>query len=331
MSDVPDADAARTDPERTDADAPSDPGVASGGNDGTPKEPHSGGDCDFDDFGEFEEGDDLQEAVPQEQENEAAAATSVRPLQIFPGADIAAQVHELLPVEFGPHAPGLGDEDIRQLEGPAQVLVTESSRTLFRELQAEDPKPAILLNWTRSQTRRQQMLALGVPINLDEMLGGDSQHKELPPLELQIESVPQADPGGISSPATGSDAAAPVSQPESLGDRRRRELGVDVPVVDTERIEHVTQLSEDDLKLQSLPALRNLVKELQALSAQTTDLLAYYLMLRDMFTADSEMYNATIKDLVAGASSRVASRRRGSLGFIGRGLTDSSSGRSTPT
>lgn len=331
MSDVPGADAAHTDPEPTEAGVPSDAGAVNGGNDVPQKESHSAGDGEFDDFGEFEDGDDFQDAGAQEQENEAAAKSSVRPLRIYDGADIAAQVQELLPAEFGPHAPGLGDEDIRQLEGPAQVLVTESSRTLFRELQAEDPKPALLLNWTRSQTRRQQLLALGVPINLDEMLGGDAQHKELPPLELQIESAPQADTGGISSPATGSDAAAPAPQTESLGDRRRRELGVDVPVVDTERIEQVTQLSEDDLKLQSLPALRNLVKELQALSAQTTDLLAYYLMLRDMFTADSEMYNGMIKDLVAGASSRVSSRRRGSLGFIGLGRTDSSSGRSTPT
>lgn len=161
MSDVPDADAARADPETKDAGAPSDAGAVSDSNDDAQRDSHGAVDGDFDDFGDFEEGDDFQDAVVQEQENDAAAESSVRPLQIYPGAYISAQVQELLPVEFGPHAPGLGDEDIRQLEGPAQVLVTESSRTLFRELQAEDPKPALLLNWTRSQTRRQQLLALG--------------------------------------------------------------------------------------------------------------------------------------------------------------------------
>ncbi|WFD34848.1 hypothetical protein MCUN1_001692 [Malassezia cuniculi] len=283
-----------------------------------------------DDFGDFEEG----EAEIEEQPTPTPAPAtlpepSAKPIDIEASIDVlTTQMQLLLPPEFGPNAPGLGQDDIRQVEGASQVLVTESSRTLFRELHVEDAPPALPLNWKRSQTRRQQLIALGVPINLDEV-----QQKELPPLELHIEPTQAPEPENPQSATpVAAEKPAPAVPQERQADRRRRELGVDVPVVDAERIKQVTALTEEDLKLQSLPALRNLVKELQTLSAQTTELLAYHLMLRDMFSADSETYNAMIKDLVAGASSRVANRRRGSLNFIGRSnRPGTSSGRSTPS
>lgn len=321
---------------------------------GTDAAPESTADADFDDFGDFEEGEFEQTPAPapaparesEPMEASAPVDPGVKPLEIDgqSAESIATQVHELLPTDFGINAPELGQEDIRQVEGLSQVLVTESSRTLFRDLHGEESLPTQMLSWKKSQTRRQQLIALGVPINLDEVLGGDAQQKELPPLELHVESAPAPAPApeaaaaAASAPASDtpeSSVQTPESAPvpgERLGDRRRRELGVNVPFVDSERIEQITRLTEDDLKLQSLPALRSLVKELQALSTQTTELLAYHLMLRDMFTADSDMYNAMIKDLVAGASTRVASRNRGSLSFMSRSSRPGTpTGRNTPT
>lgn len=338
--------------QNTDApdEASSKPTAASEGTDAAPE---STADADFDDFGDFEEGEFEQTPAPAPaRESEPVEASApvdpgVKPLEIDgqSAESIATQVRELLPTDFGVNAPELGQEDIRQVEGLSQVLVTESSRTLFRELHGEESLPTQMLSWKRSQTRRQQLIALGVPINLDEVLGGDAQQKELPPLELHVESAPAPVPApeaaaaaAASVPASDtpeSSVQAPESAPvpgERLGDRRRRELGVNVPFVDSERIEQITRLTEDDLKLQSLPALRSLVKELQALSTQTTELLAYHLMLRDMFTADSDMYNTMIKDLVAGASTRVASRKRGSLSFMSRSSRPGTpTGRNTPT
>ncbi len=62
----------------------------------------------------------------------------------------------------------------------------------------------------------------------------------------------------------------------------------------------------DQLTLQGLPDLRRLSEEMKQLTTSTSALLTYYLTLRDAHKADAETYNAMIRDLVAGATSKFA-------------------------
>lgn len=153
-------------------------------------------------------------------------------------------------------------------------------------------------------------MALGVPVNLDEVhassQGGGAA--ALPPLELH---VPGAAPHNAapSESAASTTSSAPRAQ-ESWGERRRRELGLQLRPVPSERIDALLQLREDDLTLQPLPALQELVKEMHALTAQLGETLQEHLTVRDAFASEAETFHARIRDLVAGASTKLATKAK---------------------
>ena len=163
-----------------------------------------------------------------------------------------------------------------------------------------------------------------MPINLDEVHSDTWSHREaLPPLELHVEQPAPR----LGAPGTRGDEASARGAPEGWGERRRCELGIaEPPHVSMERIDAVLKLSEDDLTLQTLPELRELVRELKSLSSQLGEALQYYLTVRDAFLSDAEMYNGMIRDLVAGASNKIAATRKAEKrGLIGRGARRSGS------
>ena len=141
--------------------------------------PEDGGD---DDFGDFEEGD-----VPAE--TSAPAPVEMPSLPLSTDAQdphMRDAIRDVLPYDFT-HVEGVQgnvvEESMRQVEGLSQILVSERSRAMFRELSTHDVTNATL-DWRRSHTRRQYLISLGVPINLDEM---QCPTKEvLPPLELHV-------------------------------------------------------------------------------------------------------------------------------------------------
>lgn len=63
-------------------------------------------------------------------------------------------------------------------------------------------------------------------------------------------------------------------------------------------------MPEDRLVLKTLPELRAMVSEMTTLSKQSSDLLAHHLMIREAFNADGEVFHATIRELVADASTK---------------------------
>ncbi|WFD32707.1 hypothetical protein MSPP1_003757 [Malassezia sp. CBS 17886] len=273
-----------------------------------------------DDFGDFAEGTeaDAQDAEPAAETLPDAVSAGAPPAVLSLASTdlghLAEQMHRLLPRDFYDatvHARGVEEdvvkEGMRQVEGLSQVLVTNTSRTLFRELQTPVPLPAQPLDWTRSQTRRQLLIMLGVPVNLDEVLRADTWSRQagLPPLELHLE--PDAAPG---TPPEHDEDDAPSGERERWGERRRRQLGLSRPELDTARVDAVAQITEDQLTLQTLPELHELVHELQTLNTQASDVLAYHLTVREAFASDAEMYHTMIRDLVAGATNKVASARK---------------------
>ena len=87
-------------------------------------------------------------------------------------------------------------------------------------------------------------------------------------------------------------------------------MGLQEPSLPTGRIETILHMSEDDIKLLTLPELRELVREAESLSKRMGDALQYYLVMREAFTSDSEMFHGIIRDLVVGASHKVAARAK---------------------
>ncbi|KAJ1034592.1 hypothetical protein NDA18_001448 [Ustilago nuda] len=265
--------------------------------------------------------------------------------------DLAESVQALLPHSSAAERE-LTNVALRQVEGPSQVLVSEGSRQLWEDLSSfPSVKP---MDWVRSKTRRDYLISMGIPVNLDEIhscfASGFRGSKQLPPLQLKYDSsanclgsshdsngsVPQRSLSlKVSGTCSGSSSAAQRSASasnsprngnsspalgsstnrERIAERRREELGLGpAPQVDLGRAEELVKKTEDQLTLLSLPALKTLLRELKTLTTSTSSLLTHHLTLRESYQADSEMYNSMIKELVTGAANRFSGGSGGSGG-----------------
>ncbi|WFD44998.1 hypothetical protein MPSI1_003674 [Malassezia psittaci] len=215
----------------------------------------------------------------------------------------------------------LSREPFREIEGLSQVLVNEPSRKLFAELGEPAPIASTPLNWTQSATRRQHLISLGIPVNLDEVHETSRTQKVMPPLKLHVEAPKdtsnEVDSSGgalTNEPPTVSSRTSRTEEDSSA--RTPRE---EPPNVNMERVEQLINLSESQLVLKSLTELREIAREMRSLTQQTSNLLAHHLMVREALNSDSEMLNGMIRDLVAGASTKHASTNKHSKrGFLSR-------------
>jgi hypothetical protein len=104
------------------------------------------------------------------------------------------------------------------------------SRNMWHSLTSQ-PKVRPV-DWMRSSTRRQHLIALGIPINLDEVRVGDGAGtKSLPPLSLKLDKKQ-------------GDASNGRQVPPRNGTPDSREAKV--PVLDTKRATELTSLTEGE-------------------------------------------------------------------------------------
>lgn len=180
-----------------------------------------------DDFGDFGDFGDAETADPAGFEDENVFGEEVQiagpsshsewhplRLDLLPSRlELEEQLNEVLDPIWGYEdlANIMTSEEIREVEGITQILVTSEryifhSRPLRLDLSAfsrdlynmliQSPPPTKPPNWTRSRIRRQHLIALGIPVNLDEVLPR-ANGKPLPPLE--ITTRPMSAPPGVRS------------------------------------------------------------------------------------------------------------------------------------
>ncbi|KAF8639898.1 hypothetical protein AX17_001150 [Amanita inopinata Kibby_2008] len=219
-----------------------------------------------------------------------------QPLKLHPvpsRAELELQVNEALaPIWGDASASILTDESIREMEGISQVLVTASSREVYKML-LQPPSSTRPPNWTRSRIRRQHLISLGIPVNLDEVLPHASG-RPLPP--LQITSRPMSAPPpqrssarqSTTSSASHSRAGTPQPVPSHFGPK---------PDLDLERIEKLLSLDTETLNLLPLSTLEQRLNELRTQTTQTSALLTHLLQTRESLQQDSETYNRLIAEL----------------------------------
>ncbi|KDQ21095.1 hypothetical protein BOTBODRAFT_27094 [Botryobasidium botryosum FD-172 SS1] len=229
-------------------------------------------------------------------------------------------------------------EDIRQVEGLGQVLVTPESREVYHTL-LQSPLPSFAsrpINWTRSRIRRQHLISLGIPVNLDEVLPQASKNA-LPMMHITTSVVPRpmsAPPGPRSSPSTPLQragtplAGTPRSGTPQPGQNSGRytpqrpaastlALGPK-PKLDQAKADELLALSPESLILLPLPALQTHLDSLREMTATASSLLSHLLQTRDALQLDSETYNGLIAELVTeaqkmkGGKGRQVSGKRGS-------------------
>ncbi|KDQ64328.1 hypothetical protein JAAARDRAFT_201685 [Jaapia argillacea MUCL 33604] len=275
-------------------------------------------DDDFGDFGDFGEAPEMgfSEEVGFGEEVRIAGPSTRdwQPLQLdpFPSREeLQEQIDVILAPLWGDKdiSQVTTDEDVRRVEGLSQILVTPESRAFYDEL-VKPPPPMEPPNWTRSKIRRQHLIALGIPVNLDEVLPR-ANGKALPP--LQITTRPMSAPPGP-RPGVQSNVGSPVSRtgtPSRSGTpqpnpRSRQstvaQLGLGPkPELDEAAINNLLDITPDSLSLMPLPVLESRLTELRNQTVNTSSFLTYLLQTRDALQQDSETYNTLIAELVGEA------------------------------
>ncbi|KAI0082412.1 hypothetical protein K474DRAFT_1579855, partial [Panus rudis PR-1116 ss-1] len=294
---------------------------------GTPAETVAGDDDDeFGDFGEFGETVEAGPSGSALSLNESAF--QAEPQLVFAGLSrdwtplqidlipMREQIEEKVQELLGAILPKVDpnpyyDPPIRQVGGRNQVLITPESRRMFEYLVPEQPPEIKPVNWTRSKWRRQHLIALGIPVNLDEVLppaGG-----KLPPLKITTRPS-SAPPGPSSAPVHRSHAATannsragtprsgtpvPGAKSSSLANAQVR-FGPP-PELDQARINNLLALRSDDLLLLPVRTLESHLQAIREQTVQTSTLLTYLLQTRDALQQDSETYNKLIGEMVGEA------------------------------
>ncbi|KAK1921194.1 hypothetical protein DB88DRAFT_499959 [Papiliotrema laurentii] len=301
-------------------------------------------DAEFDDFGDFDDGA-FEEAGPEsgvfagavqaEPEPERWHALRLNPMPS--SAELVDQLVELLrPIRVEDDGV-LTDEPPRQTGGLSQVMITESSREAYAQLTT--PPMLQTLDWTRSRVRRDHLISMGVPVNLDEV---DSHRlSALPPLRIttnfprprsQAQQRSSTDsyrssaldkgkdrelPGGTGSQSVPVSAVANGHRGDERRQREKYGLG-SKPLLDTTVAEDLCGIDEDQLSLLSVERLRTMQQELVETSAAASALLAWELQYKDAQVQDSATYNGMISELIANAAKAKSAQAVGSGGVFKR-------------
>jgi len=279
---------------------------------------------DFDDFAEADAGSSsaFGDAVGFEERIAGPSSQVWRPLQLdpFPSrSSLENEINETLaPVwNYEDIDDVTTDESIREAEATSQILLTASSREMYKRL-LQTPPPTKPPNWTRSRTRRQHLITLGIPVNLDEVLPR-ANVKPLPPLEVHTRPMsappaPRPQVGNGSGSNTKPNSRAGTPQPGQQG--IFTQFGPK-PELETARINKLLQLSPESLTMQPLANLERYLADIRAQTANTSNLLTYLLQSRDALQQDSETYNGLIAEMVGQAQNLKSGKTR--MGSIRRG------------
>lgn len=205
----------------------------------------------------------------------------------------------------------LTNDEIRDVEGISQVLVTPESRDLYKML-IQSPPPTKPPNWTRSRIRRQHLIALGIPVNLDEVLPR-ANGKPLPPLE--ISTRPMSAPPGPRNPLhhnnnPASSSNSRVGTPHPSRQTTPPSHFGPKPELDRAKIQRLLELDPDTLTIQPISSLERHLADLRAQTAATSALLTHLLQARESLQQDSETYNGLIAELVGEAQKMKSGKPR---------------------
>ncbi|KAL1738864.1 hypothetical protein HDZ31DRAFT_50342 [Schizophyllum fasciatum] len=278
-----------------------------------------GGDDDFGDFGDFDDGEGAGGAgggfddahgfgevsgfgVPGPSTRAEWAPLRLEPMPAR--EELAEEVNAIIaPIwEHDDVRAYVTDEAEREAEGVNQILTTPESRNMLNTLM-QAPLPTKPPNWIRSRIRRQHLITLGIPVNLDEVLPSAGGKSALPPLHISTRPM-SAPPGPRHTPTNSAPGSAVNSRSGTPvpGSRRAAQSPFGPkPSLDTDRITELLALEADTLALQPLASLERTHTEIRSQIANTSTLLTYLLQVRDSLQHDSETYNKLIAELVSEA------------------------------
>ncbi|EIM20766.1 hypothetical protein WALSEDRAFT_58034 [Wallemia mellicola CBS 633.66] len=173
----------------------------------------------------------------------------------------------------------LESEEERQVGFDKQILVTQYARDIHQDLSNTALPKA--LDYDYSYTRRQFLLVLGKPLNLDEI-----KVNKLPPLQLSLNQQDHTP------------TVANTSKPENTP--------ID-PAVDIESIQlEIDNIDTFTLNLIPITELSKLRDNLRSNEQSVNQQLTYNLEQLDTLRNDNETYNTLISDLIKETNNKLS-------------------------
>ncbi|KIY49409.1 hypothetical protein FISHEDRAFT_41732 [Fistulina hepatica ATCC 64428] len=266
---------------------------------------------DNDDFGDFDDAEQVDAFDPVLAASQsywaAPGPSSWTPLRLHPmppQSELAEQVNAVLEPMWNDYdiSASATQEAIREAPGMNQILASSESRALANILFREPPamKPP---NWLRSRIRRQHLITLGVPVNLDEMLPA-ANARTLPP--IHITTRPMSAPPGpqqFSRPSSAHGTPSRPGTPSSAQNGTRHQPGFGYkPELNMDKIQALLDFDPGKISMRpSLSELEQSLADIRGEIASTNSLLTYLLQIREALQQDSETYNKLIAELVGEA------------------------------
>ena len=266
----------------------------------------AGADDDFDDFD-----DDFQQPDISDPEPPLTAPQQIHPLIDFDALsdlpDLLATTEQHLDALF-PSTKLASLESMpppQSIDHASPIFPSDRSRSLWKQLVT--PPPLQPPNWTQSRIRRLFLVSLGVPVDLDEILPPSKQKKlVLPDINLESSRKSESDRNAgsvarLKQQAT-NDSTASLDSNQSGKDsksRSRRAKGP-APPPDLDLIAVKRLCATTDEKLDGLDdaELEAHVKQLEATTEKTSELLEYWLRRRDGLRKEKEAFEGVIENLI---------------------------------
>lgn len=282
-------------------------------------------DDDFGDFDDFEQGveDDSQDLAPQPQFTEPQTPAASFPLIDFEALSSLPDLLETTKLHLDamfPSTTQAQEASVSSDDIPADspIFPTERSRSLWKQLIT--PPPLQPPNWTQSRIRRLFLISLGVPVYLNEILPPSKQKKLiLPDITLPSRNSTPTDEQDSVRPENDSiaklksvrtnDSTTSVdstqSAPGAGSSKRGRERPKSTkpgpppaPALDLNAVKRICATTDEKLQGFTDEELQDHIKELEALTEKTSQLLEWWLKRRDGLRKEKEAFEGVIENLV---------------------------------
>ncbi|CDH49196.1 predicted protein [Lichtheimia corymbifera JMRC:FSU:9682] len=315
---------------------------------------------DFDDFQSTEDFDDFQSMddgfgpIEQQEDNDAdmnappQPATPPKPteaeeyIRVLDTAQHSTEITAHLD-HFFKHIWSLDDNENHQqqqqgdlvasptsMEPPTKILCTPCSENLWDKLSRDsvfyNPITGSIgqFQWTRSETNKAYLTALGVTINYEEKsspssgsMGSPAMGSKRPqsnyldtkqtssPRSMERRSSPNhtrsTSLSGVHVPVTESRQHSDDDDDEALENGNKKPSVEEEPELDIDIAKAYCELTEETIRIFPDEKLKSMVTELSRLQRQATEYLTYLLDQREQLMMDAETYNDLISCIVGHA------------------------------
>lgn len=195
---------------------------------------------------------------------------------------------------------------IETIPDPSAIFTNERSLSLWSQLVA--PPPLQPPNWVKSRIRRLFLVSLGVPVDLDEILPASKQKKLILPSinpdgsassNPSDPSRPDNKPGKKDDPQSNNGSSTSASRQKSSSSRRRGPPPP--PELDLTAVRRLCATTDAALDGLTDAELKAHVRELQDATGRASQVLEYWLKLRDGLVSEKEAFEGVIENLVSHA------------------------------